>query len=68
MNNQIQADLTEDKSTPKTVSMYPDQWAVVDEVDTRFGFRNLSSALRYIINDYRRLKAQAAADQPQLEQ
>jgi|CXWJ01.1.fsa_nt_gi hypothetical protein len=60
MNNQIQPALTEDKSTPKTVSMYPDQWAVIDEIDAQFGFRNLSSALRWIINDYRRLKAQEA--------
>lgn len=57
MNNTLQTDTIEDKSTPKTVSMYPDQWAVVDEVDEINDFRNLSSALRHIVNEYRRMKA-----------
>jgi len=64
MNNiTSQVEPIEDKSTPKTVSMYADQWAVVEEVNEQFGFRNLSVALRHIINDYRRLKAQQAQSQ-----
>lgn len=47
--------ITEDKAIPKTVTMYSDQWDMVDEVDQRYGFRNISSALRFILNDYRRL-------------
>jgi hypothetical protein len=50
----------EDKSLPRNVSMYAEQWAVVEEVNEQFGFRNLSVALRHIINDYRRMKAQQA--------
>ena len=50
--------ITDDnKAIPKTVTMYPDQWAVVDEVDEINDFRNLSSALRHIVNEYRRMKA-----------
>lgn len=57
MNNTLQTDTIEDKSTPKTVSMYPDQWAVVEEVNEQFNFRNLSIAMRHIVNEYRRMKA-----------
>lgn len=57
-NTMIQTDTTEDKSMPKTVSMYPEQWDLVEEVNDRFGFRNTSTALRFIINDYLRLKGQ----------
>ncbi len=36
--------------------MYPEQWAAVEEINERFEFRNTSTALRYIVNEYRRLK------------
>lgn len=51
----------EEKAIAKTVTMYPDQWAVVDEIDNRFDFRNVSSALRFIVNDYSRLTRQGKA-------
>lgn len=46
---------TEDKHVIKTVSMYQEQWNMVDEINERYGFRNTSSALRFIINEYQRL-------------
>jgi hypothetical protein len=39
----------------RNVSMYPEQWDLVDRVDAYNGFRNTSTALRYIIEQYRRL-------------
>jgi len=42
----------------RNVSMYSDQWAVVDEVNEQYDFRNVSTALRFVVNDYRRLKSQ----------
>lgn len=55
MNTIQTEETTEDKHVIKTVSMYPEQWAMVDEINERYGFRNTSSALRFILNDYRRL-------------
>ncbi len=46
----------EDRVIPRNVSMYPEQWAAVEEINERFEFRNTSTALRYIVNEYRRLK------------
>lgn len=43
------------KVIPRNVSMYPEQWEVVDAIDNRYGFRNASTALRFIIEEYRRL-------------
>lgn len=50
------------KAIPKNVSMYPDQWAVIEEVDQRYDFRNLSTALRFIVNEYRRLMSVKEAE------
>lgn len=47
----------EDKSLPRNVSMYAEQWAVVDEINDALGFRNVSIALRYIVTEYSRMKA-----------
>jgi len=47
----------EDRSLPRNVSMYAEQWAVVDEINDRLGFRNVSIALRFIITEYARMKA-----------
>lgn len=50
--------LNEDvKVIPRNVTMYPEQWATVDEINEYFGFRNISTALRHIVNEYRRMKA-----------
>lgn len=46
----------EDKAIPRNVSMYLEQWAAVEEVNEYFEFRSTSTALRYIVNEYRRLK------------
>jgi hypothetical protein len=40
----------------RSISLFPDQWAVIDEVNDRFDFRNVSNALRYVLSEYRRLK------------
>lgn len=39
--------------------MYPDQWSIVEEINEKFDFRNVSTALRYIVNDYNRIRTQA---------
>lgn len=57
MDNRDATVVIEDRSIPKTVSMYPEQWALIEEINDRYGFRNISSALRFAVNDYRRLKA-----------
>lgn len=48
----------------RSIAMYPDQWAIVDQVNEMFDFRNTSGALRHIINDYRRMKAQQSQADP----
>lgn len=55
--NTSNQDAVNDKSTPRTIAMYSDQWAVVEEINDRYDFRNLSTAMRFIINDYRRLRS-----------
>jgi hypothetical protein len=44
-----------DEIVNRNVSMFVRNWAVVEEVNARFDFGNISSALRYIINEYVRL-------------
>lgn len=39
----------------RNVSMHSRNWAVVDAVNDRFAFGNVSAALRYIITEYARL-------------
>lgn len=46
----------EDKSIARNVSMFADQWLEVDRVNELYGFRNVSLALRHIINEYRQMK------------
>lgn len=43
---------------PKNVSMYQEQWEIVEAVNVQYGFRNTSTALRFIVNEYDRLKEQ----------
>lgn len=49
-------DKTEKNIVARNVSMYADQWATVEEINERYDFRNVSNALRFLINDYRRLR------------
>lgn len=46
----------DDKRIGRNISLYAEHWAIVDEVNERFGLRNVSSALRLILNDYQRLQ------------
>ena len=47
---------SEDRATPRNVSMYPEQWEAVEEINERYGMRNTSFALRYLVTEYLRLK------------
>lgn len=44
-----------DEIIKRNVSMYSQNWAVVDDINARFTFNNVSVALRYIITEYARL-------------
>ena len=52
--------MEEDKATPRTVMMYPDQWALVEDINEQQDLRSLSHALRFVVNEYRRMKEQLA--------
>lgn len=56
MGDMQQVNRTSSQIEARNITMYPDQWAVVDEINSRFDFRNVSNALRFIINEYRQLK------------
>lgn len=58
-------DKDDDKTIIRNVSMYSDQWDVIDEINDRFDFRNTSAALRFAINDYKRLRNGSQATQPE---
>lgn len=59
MNSQTVPEPVETQYVIKSVSMYPEQWIVVEEINKQFDFRSLSLALRFVVNEYRRMKAQA---------
>ena len=40
------------KAIPKNVSMYQDDWLIVQAVNEKQNFRNQSQALRHIVNQY----------------
>lgn len=44
------------KSTPRAISMYPEDWAIVEDVNEKYQFRNISQAMRYIVNEFKRCK------------
>lgn len=63
MNNQVQGEeQTEERHVIKSVSMYPEQWTVVEEINRKYGFGSMSNALRFIINEYRRLQTALQSD------
>lgn len=55
MNYELKTDTKSDEIIGRSVSLYGRNWAVVDEINARFDFGNVSIALRYIINEYQRL-------------
>lgn len=40
----------EEKVVPGNVSLYPEQWDVVEEVDQVLGLRNRSAAMRRVVD------------------
>jgi hypothetical protein len=36
--------------------MYPEDWAIVEDVNEKYQFRNISQAMRYIVNEFKRCK------------
>lgn len=42
-------------SIAKNVSMFEEQWEVVEAINQRYGFRNTSTALRFIVTEYQRM-------------
>jgi len=59
MNTHTQNETIEERHVIKTVSMYPEQWAIVDEINEQLDFRSMSHALRFVVNEYRRMKIQS---------
>jgi hypothetical protein len=55
-----------DKSIPKNVSMYYDDWEIVKAVQKELGFRQLSAALRYALRDYVVMRETAGRPLPSL--
>lgn len=39
----------------RNVSMWPEQWQIVDDISRRYGLGSVSTALRFIVTDYRRM-------------
>lgn len=56
MNTQEQVEqVIEEQHVVKGVSMYPEQWAIVEEINKKWDLRSMSHALRFIVNEYNRL-------------
>ena len=55
MEGQMTTDTTEIER--RSISMYSDQWRVIDEINEQYGIRNVSITLRYIVNEYLRLRS-----------
>lgn len=41
-----------EKVIARTVSMYSQEWDIVDRVDRLYGYRSTSAALRFIVNNF----------------
>jgi len=46
--------MTDEQVVPRNVSLYPNDWAVVNQVAKDTGQRSYSGALRFIITDWQR--------------
>lgn len=53
--------LISDEVSNRNVSMHGRHWVIVDEVNARFAFGNVSAALRYIVSEYARLSQMETA-------
>jgi sulfur relay (sulfurtransferase) DsrC/TusE family protein len=62
--------MTKQTAVKKPISMYPPDWEIVEQVNQTYGLRNVSAAVRHIVNEYHRLTNQEAnpAPRPQDEQ
>jgi hypothetical protein len=49
--------MAQQKAERRAVSMYPDDWQIVEDVNTALKLRNVSQSLRLIVNEYTRLKS-----------
>ena len=47
---------------PRNISMYPEDWAIVDEVRKQYGYQGRSGAVRFIIRDWARLRRRTEED------
>jgi len=47
----------------KGVSLYSEQWDIVEAVNRRYDFRSMSHALRFIVKEYDRLMADQQPEQ-----
>lgn len=47
----------------KSVSLYSEQWDIVEAVNRRYDFRSMSHALRFIVKEYDRLMADQQPEQ-----
>lgn len=47
----------------RTVSMYAEQWAVVNRINERYGFGSLSNALRFIVTEFDRAQSSEVVSQ-----
>ena len=45
-----------DLAVPGNVTLYPEDWKIIDEVAERTRLRSRSGAMRFIIAEYQRLK------------
>lgn len=55
-------------STIRTISMYPEQWAVVEEVNERYRLGSISAALRLIISEWAKNQTENDAATEEREQ
>jgi hypothetical protein len=50
--------MTEDRTKAHNVSLYPQDWRDVEQVAEKSGVRNVSAALRVILQEWRIIRAQ----------
>jgi len=55
--------MTRMRAEATNVTLYPDDWKIVDQVAQDYGHQGRSGALRYIIRDWARMKEQEAQAQ-----
>ena len=58
--------MTNNKAEPRNVTMYPPQWAAIDQLAAEDYYNNVSMALRRIVDEWRILTGRVGADAPTL--